>query len=136
MLAKRLLSHILDNEALTRGLGDPEARLLVEWLVERAENLAAVQDNQGGDGGPGDAAVVAQVERLCRRARAVGRFVALWCTRGGRGAAVQLAATERFYWPLPTSAVDPCELMQTILDWEASHPMPDPATTSRRQAAS
>ena len=28
-----LLSRILDDEALTRGLGDAEARLLVEWLV-------------------------------------------------------------------------------------------------------
>jgi hypothetical protein len=131
MLAKRLLSHILDNEALTRGLGDPEARLLVEWLVEQAEGLAAAAT----DAGPGEAAVAAQIERLCRRARGVGRFVALWCVKGGRGAAVQLAATERFYWPLPTTAVDPCELMQSILDWEASHPIPDPAATTRRQAA-
>ena len=47
MLAKRLLSHILDNEALTRGLGDPEARLLVEWLVEQAERLAQSSDRGG-----------------------------------------------------------------------------------------
>jgi hypothetical protein len=123
MLAKRLLSHILDNEALTRGLGDPEARLLVEWLVEQAEQLAAT--SSGEDRGA-EALLADRIERLCRRARGVGRFVTLWCSRGGRGGAVQLAATERFYWPLPTATVDPCELMQSILDWEASHPQPDP----------
>jgi hypothetical protein len=130
MLAKRLLSHILDNEALTRGLGDPEARLLVEWLVERAEDLA---DGHHQAGAAEEQALVARVERLCRRARSVGRFVSLWCSRGGRAAAVQLAATERFYWPLPTTTVDPCELLQAILDWEASHPLPEP--NPRRQAA-
>jgi hypothetical protein len=131
MLAKRLLSHILNNEALTRGLGDPEARLLVEWLVEQAEDLAR-QPGQAG-AAVDEAALVARVQRLCRRARAVGRFVALWCSRRGRAAAVQLAATERFYWPLPTTTTDPCELMQSILDWEASHPLPEPAP--RGQAA-
>ena len=30
-LTKPLLSPILDNDLLTRGLGDPEARMLVEW---------------------------------------------------------------------------------------------------------
>src|SRR5438132_8189550 len=39
MQANPLLHHILDDDALTRCLGDAEARVLVEWLVEQAELL-------------------------------------------------------------------------------------------------
>lgn len=111
MLVKPLLSLILRNEALTRGLADPEARMLVEWLVERAERLAQVEAEED--------AALAEVKRLCRRAQAIGRFVTLWCHQHERGAALQLANSERFRWPLPTRAVDPCELMQGILHCEA-----------------
>ena len=108
MLARPLLSHILENDALTRGLADPEARVLVEWLVERAERFEGA-----------DAAIDGAVRQLCLRARAIGRFVGLWCYQRERGAAVQLAGAQRFTWPLPSStAVDPCELMQTILACE------------------
>jgi len=112
-MANSLLAPILDDEALTRGLGDPEARILIEWLVERAEaveheNLVEEQSQ-------------ATVKRLCRRARSISRFVSLW-EQEQRAAACQLAATERFSWPLPTDAVDPCDLMQTILNWEGRTP--------------
>jgi hypothetical protein len=118
MLTKPLLSHILDNDALTRGLGDAEARMLIEWLVEQAEDLAL---------GEGPESRVRQgVESLCRRGRAIGRFVGLWCHRRARGAASQLAAAERFTWPLPAGPGDPCEIMQVILTWETTHP-PGPA---------
>jgi hypothetical protein len=112
MRVKELLNHILDNDALTRGLGDPEARILVEWLVDQAERLA------GGVGT--ESAGIAEVQRLCRRARGISQFVKLWCHGRERGAAVQLAAAERFTWPLPTRADDPCELMHSILTWEAA----------------
>jgi len=112
MLAKPLLTPILSDEALTRGLADPEARVLVEWLVDQAERLAR--------GCSSEEFLRQRVEKLCRRGRAIGRFVALWCHRRLRGAACQLAATERFTWPLPTDRyVDPCELMQSILECEA-----------------
>jgi hypothetical protein len=111
MQSKPLLHHILDNEALTRGLGDPEARVLVEWLVEHAERLAV--------SGRAERAVWQELTRLCQRGRAIARFVTLWCHGRTRGAAVQLAAVERFPWPLPTTGRDPCDLMQTILHWES-----------------
>ncbi|HKI30836.1 MAG TPA: hypothetical protein VKA46_03010 [Gemmataceae bacterium] len=107
MPAIGVLSLIVANEALTRGLADPEARMLIEWLVEQAERLAAAQ--------PAEDVLAKEVTRLCRRARALARFVSLWCHEGGRRAACQLAAVERFAWELPTRAVDPCELMQEIL---------------------
>jgi hypothetical protein len=48
----------------------------------------------------------------------VAHFVRLWCQEKARGSAGQLAAAERFAWPLPDTDVDPCELMQRIVDWE------------------
>ncbi len=104
-----LLAHILGDERLTGGLGDAEARVLVEWLVERAEILARSDP-------PAEAE--AEVRRLCRRGRAITRFVHLWCLARRRGAALQLAGAERFTWPLPETGADPCELMQAILSWE------------------
>jgi hypothetical protein len=110
MPVSSLLNRVLDDEAITRGLGDAEARVLVEWLVERTESLE-------GDGGDLDADV--EVRRLCRRARAVSRFVQLWCHQRACGAALQLAAVERFGWPLPDERdVDAYDLMQAILEWE------------------
>ncbi len=110
MVSKGILKPILENEAVTRGLGDPEARILIEWLVTQAEHLSA-----GGVCAPqlGQA-----VDKLCRRARAISRFVTLWGGQRSRAAACQLAATERFPWPLPTTDVDPCELMLDILEYE------------------
>ena len=110
MPAGPLLRHILDDDALTRRLGDPEARVLVEWLVEQAEQLADTRRPDEAD---------SEVRRLCRRGRALAHFVRLWCLDGSPGAAAQLAASERFPWPLPAGAVDPCELMQAIVAWEA-----------------
>jgi hypothetical protein len=107
-----VLNLILHNERLTRGLEDAEARMLIEWLVERAETEH------------GDAASEQEVRdvtlRRCQRARAIARFVALWCHDRSYGAALQLAATERFTWPLPTEPMDPCDLMNEILTFEST----------------
>jgi len=113
MRANPLLHHILDDDALTRCLGDAEARVLVEWLVERAEHLSEGEGE--GEGGDADR----EVRRLCRRGRAISRFVNLWCLQRLRGAAGQLAVAERFLWPLPEGDLDACELMQEILFWES-----------------
>jgi hypothetical protein len=110
MLANPLLSQVLNDEALTRGLGDAEARVLVEWLVEQAEELSLNRSELDADH---------EMRRLCRRGRAISRFVSLWCLQRLRGAAIQLAATERFTWQLPDDhRIDACELMQDILFWE------------------
>lgn len=110
MLATPLLDDILRNDCFTRGLADPEARVLIEWLVERAEELAEIASS------PEEAAE--RLAPLCLRGRAIGRFVVLWCYQEEHGAAMQLAASERFLWPFPDTDADPCELMQAILDWE------------------
>jgi len=111
MTGRSLLHPILDDEAWARRLGDAEARLLVEWLVDQAERLVR-------DAPPPLAAE--RVGRLRRRGRALACFVSLWCHERRPGAAAQLAAVERFAWPLPDGDVEPCELMQAIVDHETA----------------
>ncbi len=113
MLTRPLLNRILLDEAMVRGLMDPEARLMVEWLVEHAEEATWDCDETTSD---------RIVQRLCRRARTISRFVFLWCHQQAHAAALQLAAVERFPWPLPNDLIDPCILMQDILAWEADLP--------------
>jgi hypothetical protein len=110
MLAERLMRHILQDEALTRGLGDAEARVLIEWLVDWAELLAEDAESED-DAWKG-------IKMLCRRGRGIGRFVELWLEPETRGAATQLAGSERFHWPLPVEDEEPAELMSRILTWE------------------
>jgi hypothetical protein len=109
MLTRRLLNRIVRDESLVRGLADPEARVLIEWLVDRAEEAGQAAD---------DERTASAVQTLCRRARAISRFVHLWCHQRAWGPAAQLAAVERFCWPLPSGKIDPCLLMQDILCWE------------------
>jgi hypothetical protein len=113
MLTRPLLNRILRDDSLVRGLTDPEARVLIEWLVDRAEEATWEQNERDSE---------AAVQNLCRRARAIARFVWLWCHQEARGPAMQFAAVERFAWPLPTRSVDPCILMQDILAWEDAFP--------------
>jgi hypothetical protein len=110
MAPKSLYTPILDDELLTRGLGDAEARAMIEWLVERSEashaRLSSADQCRH------------EVARLCRRARSISRFVNLWCHQRLHGAACQLAATERFTWPLPSTDCDPYDVMEVILEFE------------------
>jgi hypothetical protein len=111
MQAEMLVGRILDDEGITSGLEDPEARLLVEWLVNRAEEIAASATSEKEAWG--------QVEQLCKRARAIRQFVNLWCRTKNGAAAFQLAAAERFAWPLPSpDHTEPFDVLQEILGWE------------------
>jgi hypothetical protein len=107
MSARAFLMPILNDDRLTRGLDDAEARMLIDWLVAHAEALA-----------PQDLSANLKVARRVKRARGIARFVALWCHERAPAAALQLAATERFGWPLPVREMDACDLMHDILAWE------------------
>lgn len=109
-----LLRHVLRDEALTRGLNDIEARMLVEWVTDWTELLAEAARTEED--------AWSCVRRLCRRGRAISRFVQLWGDPGDRAAATQLAASERFTWPLPSASIAPDDLMHHILTWESQHP--------------
>jgi hypothetical protein len=109
MQSTPLVRHILRDEAVTRGLGDVEARMIVEWLAGRAEQVALTSMNEA-DGWN-------RVHRLCKRARTIASFVRLWAMPGCRGAALQLVGAERLHWPLPSGDIEPGELMEGILAW-------------------
>lgn len=109
MQSTLLVRHILRDEAVTRGLGDIEARMIVEWMADRAEQLAIIA--------PSDDIAWTLVRQLCRRARVIACFVRLYCDRESRGAAIQFTAAERLYWPLPTGDIEPGELMEGLLAW-------------------
>jgi hypothetical protein len=101
--------HILRDEAVTRGLGDVEARMIVEWLADRTEQVALTALN--------DADAWNRVHQLCKRARTIASFARLWAMPGCRGAALQLFGAERLHWPLPSGDIESGELMESILDW-------------------
>ncbi|HYV38661.1 MAG TPA: hypothetical protein VE988_23455 [Gemmataceae bacterium] len=105
MLPKSLLAPILTNDSLTRGLGDAEARMLVEYLVEEAEQRPGAERD---------------IPRLCRWARGIARFVQLWSYQQDYGAATQLAGAEGFQWTLPATWMEACELMEHILASQAT----------------
>lgn len=109
-----LLRHVLRDDALTRGLSDIEARMLVEWVADWTELLVEASRTEED--------AWSCVKRLSRRGRAIGRFVQLWSDPRNRGAAAQLAAAERFSWPLPSNEVEAPDLMHHILTWENQHP--------------
>jgi hypothetical protein len=121
MVVNPLLQPILRDEHLTRNLGDAEARLLIEWLVEQAEEFISTQTRETAERAVGV---------LARRGRAIAHFVRLWCWDKARGAAGQLAAAERFSWPLPPAEVDPYDLMQLILRCESDHFWQRPGRTT------
>lgn len=108
MQSTPLVRHILRDEAVTRGLGDVEAQMIVEWLAGRAERVAVTAADEP--------TAWTQVRGHCRRARAIAAFVRMWGV-GDHGAAVQLAGAERLHWPLPAGDVDSGELMEGILAW-------------------
>ncbi len=109
MQSTPLVRHILREESVTRGLGDVEARMIVDWLADRAERIA--------DEAPTEAAAWAILRATCRKARAISCFIRLWFEPDSRGAAIQMAAAERAPWPFPSSDMDPGEAMGEILAW-------------------
>jgi len=110
MRTRLLLNMILNDDALSRGLEEAEARVLIEWLADWAEYYAETATHEPD--------ALQRIERLRRRGRAIRQFVTLWCHERDEAAAIQLASSERFTWPLPESEADPWELMQEIVLWE------------------
>jgi len=120
-----LLRRLAGDDSLTRGLGDVEARMLVEWIVNWGELLLSSAKNS--------AEAESLALRLARRGRAIARFVLLWKEPRCRAAAIQLVATEQFAWPLPASeSITSLELMEQILNWEqAAHAECEPMNRQR-----
>ncbi len=101
---------ILNDDHLTRGLMDPEARLLIEWLVDAAEHLFKRFPAERAS---------RDLRQLMRRCRALKRFIILWCYEMAYGPAAQLIASEGFLWPLPhPDVLDGYALLEALLECE------------------
>jgi hypothetical protein len=100
------IRRVLADDALTRGLADPEARILMDWLGEQIERLPMLPE----------ADLAAAVTSLCRHARRMRSFVVMWCHEFNHEGAIQLAAVEGFSDRLPTTQMlHPCDVMEHLL---------------------
>lgn len=106
MCSTALVNYVLRDEGITRGLDDIEARMIVEWLTDRAENLGVTHDEPNA---------WPELKRHIHRARVVARFVQLWAKPNSRGAAMQLITAERLNWPLPSGDIDAGALTEEII---------------------
>ncbi|QVL34356.1 hypothetical protein KIH39_10750 [Telmatocola sphagniphila] len=113
MIVEPMYRRIINDEALTRGLGDIEARMLVEWLVDWAELLEETIPDVGDAN--------QKIGQLQKKARAISKFVVLWSDGHSKAGALQLAATERFQFPIPEEKCEADEAMARILKWENDH---------------
>jgi len=78
------------------------SRVLVEWLVDRAEELVLTHTEQAAE---------RAIAGLCRRARAIACFVRLWCPDRAYCPASPLAVPARFHLPLPDPPPDALEVL-------------------------
>jgi len=113
MLVDACIDQVMADSRLTYGLEDPEARLLVEWLVEKAEHLP--------ESGLREDELNTAWQVYYRRAKVLRKCVQLWCYRGRPEAAIQLAASEGLAEFLPNSAVEEgVEVMSALMRAEVA----------------
>jgi hypothetical protein len=105
MTARDYIERILEDESLTDGLDEPEATLLVNTLVERAEVI--------GKGKLAETELESQIGNLRRLGRKLAQIVASF-ESDGPAAASKLAQKNAIAWPVkpPKSAR---ELLQVLL---------------------
>ena len=110
-----LLRHVLRDEALTRGLGDIEARMLVEWVTDWTELLAEASRNEDDAWSCVASPVPPRPgHRPIRAALGRARPVAARLRNSRRPS----ASAGRY----PRPGVDAGDLMHHILTWENQHP--------------
>lgn len=111
MVAENCIHQVMRDDRITYGLADPEARVLIEWLVSKAETIPDTNLE------PEDQ--VYAWELCYRRAKVLRQFVSLWCYRGRPEAAIQLAASEGMADYLPAASVEePVDIMLTMMKQE------------------
>ena len=100
MVADPLLHHILSDERLTRGLGDEEARVLIEWLVEQAEELMTLENQEEAAAAVSLAVPSRSSDRALRPSVVSGRRDRRGRTIGGRRTLRLAAARSRASIPV------------------------------------
>ena len=104
MDAAPLLDRILDDEGLTAGLDEPEASVLVQTLLARVRELAAMALDER--------AIRRQVDELCRQARQIADIVCAF-RDAGEAAARATATRNKLDWPV--GADSPAKLLRLLL---------------------
>jgi hypothetical protein len=113
MLVDACIDQVMGDSRLTYGLEDPEARLLIEWLVDKAEHLPEM--------GLRETEQDVTWQLYYRRAKVLRKCVQLWCYRGRPEAAIQLAASEGLAEFLPNSSVEEgVEVMSSLMRGEVA----------------
>lgn len=107
-LTPTLVRLITSDESLVRGLDEPAIRFLIEWIESECE---AYRESAGGLSSADHA------KRLIQHARGLARFAQMWNSPGKRSGAVQLWATERWGFALPSGPVHLMDLLQRATSW-------------------
>jgi hypothetical protein len=110
MLPRARINRILYDDRLTRSLGDEEARALIDWLADAADQIPPEPEDEA----------LAGVEALYLRGRVLARLCRLLCHERQPGAAAQLAACEGLALALPPEEADPYQVMRMLVIHEAS----------------
>lgn len=111
MVAENCIHQVMRDDRITHGLADPEARVLVEWLVNKAETIPDTELESQDK--------IYAWELCYRRAKVLRQCVSLWCYRGRPEAAIQLAASEGMADYLPDGSVEePVDVMLSLMRQE------------------
>lgn len=113
MNIKKHIERVLDDEGLTSGLADPEAKVLMDWLVH---NLEAKLPRTKSD-----AAARELTKTEAARARRLAAIIDKICYNDDRAAAERLwnaAGRTQALNTLP--AADPVAVARQLIQWETA----------------
>lgn len=115
MDAESWLNRIRDDEGITDGLGDDEARVLLDWLCDRVRRRVQSSNDR--------AAVARDVQEEIRLGRFLGQTIARLCEDRDLASAQQLWAKEKRRPNLAElDAGDPTGALKKLIAWqEATH---------------
>lgn len=101
-LTPAIIRLITAPEAFGRGVEDSVSRVLVEWLESECQQLPEADETE----------LLARMKELQLHARGILRFCQLWNDEATRSGAVQLWATQRWGFRLPTGPATLWELLE------------------------
>lgn len=107
-LTPSLVRLITSDESLVRGLDEPAIRVLLEWIESECES------HRETVGGPSSSD---RARHLIQHARGIARFAQMWNNEATRSGAVQLWATQRWGFSLPSGPVRLMDLLQRATSW-------------------
>lgn len=107
-LTPNLVRLITSDESLFRGLDEPVIRVLVEWIESECEIF---REDVAGQ------SVEERARDLLKHARGLARFAQMWNNPATRSGAVQLWATQKWGFDLPSGPIRLLDLFQRAMSW-------------------